>query len=149
MTPQNVRAHEKALEALVAASLRCPGKPPEITGNEIRRFVEQKVTLSAEDEAALAKSKPSLMRAVGNILKGNTEPDEDCVRGLRRTATVETPIPVSLAHLATREHLTIDQTRQLLNMRLQIKAHRSDSQSDDLEKFDWERFYTKVKEYLK
>src|SRR5258705_6915673 len=149
MTPKNVRAQEEALEALVAASLRCPDKLPEITENEIKRFVEQKITLSAEDEAALAKSKPGLMQAVGNILKGNTESDEDCVRGSATARRADVPIPASLARLAVREHLTGCQTHQLLNLRLQIKAHRSDSQSDDLEKFDWERFYTKVKEYLK
>lgn len=149
MTPKSVKAQEEALEALVAASLRCPDKLPEITENEIRRFVEQKVTLSAEDEAALAKSKPGLMRAVGNILRGNTESDEDCVRGSATARRPEVPIPASLARLAVRERLTTNQTHQLLNMRLQIKAHRSNSQSEDLEEFDWERFYSKIKDYLK
>jgi hypothetical protein len=149
MTPKSVKAQDEALEALVAASLRCPDKLPEITENEIRRFVEHKVTLSAEDEAALAKSKPGLMRAIGNILKGNAESDEDCVRGSGTARRADVPVPASLAKLAVREYLTTNQTHQLLNMRLQIKAHRSNSQSEDLEKFDWERFYSKVKEYLK
>lgn len=149
MTPKNVRAQDQALEALVAASLRCPDKLPEITENEIRRFVEQKITLSTEDEAALAKSKPGLMRAIESILKGNTESDEDCVRGSATARHADVPVPSSLARLAVREHLTPCQTQQLLNMRLQIRAHRSDSQSDALEDFDWKRFYSKVKEYLK
>lgn len=41
------------------------------------------------------------------------------------------------------------QMRTLLNMRLQIMGHRSDSVSEDLESFDWERFYERVKEYLR
>lgn len=149
MTPENDNAQEKALEALVAASLRCPDKQPEITEKEIRRFVEQKVTLSAEDKAALAASKPDLMREIEGILKGNTESDKDCVRGSQNTRGDRVPIPSSLSVFARHEGLTLEQTRCLLGMRLEIKAHRSNSKSDDLEEFDWERFYRAVKQYLK
>jgi hypothetical protein len=149
MTSKKERAQEKALEALVAASLRCPDKLPDITEDEIRRFVEQKITLSPEDEAALAKSKPGLMQAIGRILKGNTESDEDCVRGSGTARSADAPIPGSLARLAEREHLTPSQTHQLLDMKLQIRAHRSSSRSDNLETFDWGRFYTRVKGFLK
>jgi len=64
MIPENDNAQEQALEALIAASLRPPGTQPEITEDEIRRFVDQQVTLSAEDEAALTKAKPNLMRSL-------------------------------------------------------------------------------------
>lgn len=58
-------------------------------------------------------------------------------------------IPERLSNLAKHEHLSFAQTLMLLDMRLQIKAHRSNSHSDDLEKFDWERFYEAVKQFLK
>jgi len=149
MTPQNDKAQEKALEALVAASLRCPDKEPAITEEEISRFVKQKVTLSAEDKAALAASKPQLMRAVGRILKGDTQPEKDCVPNSNRARNDEVPIPNSLSLFAQRAGLTPDLTRCLLGMRLEIKAHRSNSRSDDLEAFDWDRFYRSVKQYLR
>lgn len=63
--------------------------------------------------------------------------------------TAEVQIPARLSNLAKQEHLTFAQTLMLLDMRLQIKAHRSNSHSDDLEKFDWERFYEAVKQFLK
>lgn len=63
--------------------------------------------------------------------------------------TAEVQIPARLSNLAKHEHLTFAQTLMLLDMRLQIKAHRSNSHSDDLEKFDWERFYEAVKQFLK
>src|ERR1043166_7307072 len=81
MTPKNDKARETAVEALCAASLRCPDNEPEITEEEISRFVEQKVTLSPEDKAALAGSKADLMHAIGKILRGNAQTDEDCVKG--------------------------------------------------------------------
>jgi hypothetical protein len=78
MTKENDNAQEKALEALITASLRCPDMPRDITEEEIRRYVEQQVTLSAEDEAALEKSKPGLMRSIRDILQGN-EQEDDCL----------------------------------------------------------------------
>jgi transcriptional regulator with XRE-family HTH domain len=63
--------------------------------------------------------------------------------------TEQVQIPARLSNLAKHENLTYAQTLMLLDMKLQIKAHRSNSHSDDLEKFDWERFYEAVKQFLK
>ncbi|MGD0650799.1 MAG: hypothetical protein ABSA97_06630 [Verrucomicrobiia bacterium] len=149
MTPENVNAQEKALEALVAASLRCPDKPPAITEEDIKRFVEQQVTLSAEDEAALAQSKPELMRRIRGVLNGSPERDKYCVSGSNTNHSAEVPMPRSLLDFAERKSLTVTQTRQLFGMRLEIIAHRGNSKGEDLEEFDWERFYRAVKPFLK
>jgi len=63
--------------------------------------------------------------------------------------TGEVQIPARLSNLAKLKNLTFAQTLMLLDMRLQIKAHRSNTHSDDLEQFDWERFYEAVKQFLK
>lgn len=78
MTPENTNAQEKALEALIAASLRAPTKETEVTDEEISRYVEQCVTLSSEDKAALEKSKPGVEYAIKKILQGNEQEDCDC-----------------------------------------------------------------------
>ncbi len=137
MTPENVRAQEQALEALIAASLRAPGNLPEVAENELTRFVEQRVTLSAEDEAALQKAKPDLKRQVRDVLQ------------VQHEVAPEPEIPQSLLTFGEKECLMVPQMRTLLNMRLQIIGHRCDSGDDDLESFDWERFYDKVKEYIR
>ena len=61
----------------------------------------------------------------------------------------EVQIPARLSDTAKQKNLTFAQTLMLLDMRLQIKAHRSNTQSDDLEKFDWDRFHEAVKQFLK
>ena len=61
----------------------------------------------------------------------------------------EVQIPAKLSDLAKQKNLTFSQALMLLDMRLQIKAHRSNTHSDDLEKFDWDRFYEAVKQFLK
>jgi len=61
----------------------------------------------------------------------------------------EVKIPASLVEFAKQEHLSFPHTLMLLEMRLQIKAHRSNSKSDDLEIFDWKPFYEAVKSFLK
>jgi transcriptional regulator with XRE-family HTH domain len=58
-------------------------------------------------------------------------------------------IPGSLSAFASSAQLGYAQTLMLLDLRKQILAHRSSSQSDDLEQFDWPRFYHSVKEFLK
>ena len=58
-------------------------------------------------------------------------------------------IPSSLSNFAKEECLSFAQTLMLLDMRRQIKAHRSSTHSDDLEKFDWRQFYEAVKQFLK
>jgi hypothetical protein len=147
MTPESVNAQEAALEALVAASLRCPEKLPDITENEIRRFVEQKVTLDAEDEAALADTKGELFKTIKTILTRGRQGQQ--VPGSTGALRLDHPIPASLSAFASRQKLSMLETRQLLGMRLEILGHRSSPGSDDLERFDWERFYNRVKEFLK
>ena len=73
MTPQNATAQEKAIEALIGASLRAPDKETEVTKEEVSRYVEQRVTLSSEDKAALEKSKPGVMQAIKSILLDNKQ----------------------------------------------------------------------------
>jgi DNA-binding XRE family transcriptional regulator len=58
-------------------------------------------------------------------------------------------IPTALATLASKEGLTFRQTRQLLGMRQQIVAHRSNTDPDTSAAFDWPRFYASVKKFLK
>ena len=87
----------------------------------------------------MAKAKPNLKRQVQDILRGGREV----------AVPVEAEVPKSLLTLGERKNLMLPQMRTLLKMRLQIIGHRCDSGDDDLESFDWERFYEKVKEYLK
>jgi hypothetical protein len=77
MTPKDSTANEKAIDALIAASLRWSEKQTDLTEEDIRRFLEQQVTLSSEDEAALEKSKSALLRAIRDILQGS-EQEGDC-----------------------------------------------------------------------
>jgi len=139
MQPVNDTAQDHALEALIAASLRAPGKQPQASDDDLKRFVEQQVTLSAEDEAALNKAKPALKSKLLAALG----------RGQRQTSTKKVEIPKSLLTLGEKKGLIPSQMQTLLNMRLQVIGHRCDSPTDDLEFFDWERFYEKVKEYIK
>lgn len=62
---------------------------------------------------------------------------------------VEVKIPATLAEFAQLEHLSFQQTLTLLEMRSQIKAHRNDAGENNLEKFDWKRFYLAVKPFMK
>ena len=56
--------------------------------------------------------------------------------------------PARLTELAKNENISFVQALTLLDMRLQIVAHRSTSKTDDLEQFDWKKFYDSVKEFL-
>lgn len=62
---------------------------------------------------------------------------------------VDVQVPSSLSVFAKHAGLTFAQTLMILDMRRQIVAHRSATQSDDLEQFDWKRFYEAVKPFLK
>ena len=62
--------------------------------------------------------------------------------------TAQVQFPVRLTELAKNENISFVQALTLLDMRLQIVAHRSTSKSDDLEQFDWKKFYDSVKEFL-
>jgi transcriptional regulator with XRE-family HTH domain len=61
----------------------------------------------------------------------------------------EVQIPGSLSAFARSANLSFGQALTLLEMQRQIVAHRSSSKEQDLEKFDWKRFYESVKEFLK
>lgn len=58
-------------------------------------------------------------------------------------------IPAALAEFASREGLTFRQTRQLLGMAQQIVAHRSNTAAKAAVSFDWPKFYSSVKQFLK
>lgn len=56
--------------------------------------------------------------------------------------------PQSLADLAKKRGLGFDVALTLLEMKLQVVAHRSDTKDDNLDSFDWEGFYDSVKDYI-
>lgn len=58
-------------------------------------------------------------------------------------------IPAALAEFASREGLSFRQTRQLLGMAQQIVAHRSNTAASVAVSFDWPKFYSSVKQFLK
>lgn len=60
----------------------------------------------------------------------------------------EVQIPSSLASFAAKAGLSFRQTLTLLDMQMQIVAHRSATKKDGLEKVDWQKFYEAVKEFL-
>jgi transcriptional regulator with XRE-family HTH domain len=60
----------------------------------------------------------------------------------------EVQIPASLARFATEEGLSFRRTLMLLDMELQILAHRSARKKDGLEAVDWRKLYEAVKEFL-
>jgi transcriptional regulator with XRE-family HTH domain len=62
--------------------------------------------------------------------------------------TTQVQFPARLAELAKNENFSFVKALTLLDMRLQIVAHRSTSKSDNLEDFDWKKFYDSVKEFL-
>ena len=62
--------------------------------------------------------------------------------------SAQVQFPARLTELAKNENISFVQALTLLDMRLQIVAHRSISKSDDLEEFDWKKFYDSVKEFL-
>ena len=58
-------------------------------------------------------------------------------------------IPRALSDFAKEAGLSFAQTLVLLEMRSQIKAYRRDDGGDNLEAFDWRRFYEAVKPFMK
>ena len=58
-------------------------------------------------------------------------------------------IPAALAEFASREGLSFRQTRQLLGMAQQIVAHRSSTAAKTAVSFDWPKFYSSVRQFLK
>lgn len=60
--------------------------------------------------------------------------------------TAQIQFPARLTELAKNENISFVQALTLLDMRLQIVAHRRDN--DDMENFDWKKFYDSVREFL-
>jgi transcriptional regulator with XRE-family HTH domain len=68
--------------------------------------------------------------------------------GEKEDASLDIQIPSRLVEVAKLENLSFTKTLTLLDMRLQIIAHRSASKSESLEDFDWRGFYNSVKDYI-
>jgi hypothetical protein len=79
MNPEEIKAEDEAIEALIGASLSVPDKDQDVTDEEIRRYVEQRVTLNSEDKAALDKSKAGLLKTIEGIVLGKPRPDQEHV----------------------------------------------------------------------
>jgi len=60
--------------------------------------------------------------------------------------TTQVEFPARLAELAKNENITFVKALTVLDMKRQIVAHRRDH--EDLEEFDWKKFYESVKEFL-
>jgi hypothetical protein len=69
MNPDKTKAHEKAVEALIGASLRPQDEETEITNEEIDRYVCQRVTLKLDARVALDQSKPALFKKIAELLE--------------------------------------------------------------------------------
>jgi len=95
-----------------------------------------KRNISAENLLALAQH---LNVSLDYLMKGDSS----------KPKALGVPLPSSLVEFAKNSDLTVSQALMLLEMRLQIKGHRSNTASDDLERFDWKRFYEAVKSFLK
>jgi transcriptional regulator with XRE-family HTH domain len=95
-----------------------------------------KRNISAENLLGIARA---LNVSLDYLMKGDqTKPQATAIK-----------MPHSLIEFAKNADLTVSQALMLLEMKLQIKAHRSNTASDDLEKFDWKRFYDAVRPFLK
>lgn len=57
-------------------------------------------------------------------------------------------VPADLAALAETENISFTKLLLLLQMRRQIKAHRSGSKKLAEDTFDWQKFYRSVKDFL-
>src|SRR6266849_5283193 len=90
MMRDDAKTHDEAIEALLAASLRVPNQQQEITEEDIKRYVEQQVTLTLEDEEALNRSRSALLDAVGRILHGDKKTTSPCINQAS-TRVSETP----------------------------------------------------------
>lgn len=90
MTPENAKARDKAIETLIVASLRAPATEPEVTEEEINRYLDQTVTLSSEDEAALQASRHKLRKTIGRILHGEQEVDKSAPTPAKFEPAVQT-----------------------------------------------------------
>lgn len=127
MPPKNATAQEKAVEALIAASLRAPDKEAEVTKDEISRYVDQRVTLSSEDKAALENSKSGLMQIIKCLLGSEQNDHASAARppmaeraersesGHKRTATnefVEAVVIAQVTRLVSSAEFPLGHLRQ-------------------------------------
>lgn len=94
-----------------------------------------KRSVSAETLLGIARV---LSLSLDYLMKGDSGPVQ----------TAQVQFPSALADLAKSENLSFVRALTLLDMRLQIVAHRSASKNEDLEQFDWKKFYDSVKEFL-
>ena len=74
MSSDGSEKNARALDALIALSLR-PENSPALTEDDIRRYMEQNVTLGPNDDAALRASKPELDRKIQAIIEGAEKPE--------------------------------------------------------------------------
>lgn len=93
--------------------------------------------LSAENLLKLARE---LGVSLDYLMKGEGSADSPLREKLQ--------IPDSLAKFAVEKNLQFDETITLLGMKKQVVARRRDEGDDDLESFDWRKFYESVKDYL-
>ena len=93
--------------------------------------------LSAENLMKLARE---LRVSLDYLMKGEGSGDSPFREKLQ--------IPDSLAKFAVEANLQFDETVTLLGMKKQVVARRRDEGDDDLEAFDWKKFYESVKDYL-
>ena len=94
-----------------------------------------KRSVSAETLLGLARV---LSLSLDYLMKGDST----------QVQTAQVQFPARLAELAKSENISFVQALTLLDMKLQIVAHRSNTKSNDLEDFDWKKFYDSVKEFL-
>ena len=95
----------------------------------------KKRSVSAETLLAIARV---LSLSLDYLMKGDST----------HVASAEVQFPARLAEFAKNENISFVQALTLLDMKLQIVAHRSTSKSDDPDEFDWKKFYDSVKEFL-
>jgi hypothetical protein len=117
MNQENANTHDEAIEALIVASLRAPDKEADLTDEEIRRYVDQRVTLSSEDEAALESSKVDVMREIAGILQGSEADKADCAisKPTAMSSKPSTPAKRSLPPEEFIEAVVIAQLTRLLS----------------------------------
>jgi hypothetical protein len=75
MTPKEENAEKKAIEALIGAGLALPSANEELHEGEFKRYIDQRVTLNPEYEAALQASRPRLFAALKALLC-DSKPDQ-------------------------------------------------------------------------
>ena len=128
------------------------------------RFCRQRLNLKQEELANLAGMSKGFLSEVET---GNRNPSAEYLFRIANALGVsldflmrggELPsfdsttkgvqIPASLATFAHEKQLPFSQVRAILEAKLQLVANRRNSGGDDLETFDWSKFYDAIKDYL-